>query len=124
MTTRELARFFVRFQAFCFLFYAVYEFTGFGSVYRDYTTIHEFAVANLAAASAFWILMSRFTLQLGAAIFLFCWTEKVIDFVAKGVWSNGALEPDGKGLPNKPPLPRPGESPAQTPSQRPGPADI
>ena len=96
MTTRELARFFVRFQALCFLFYAIYEMTGFGSALRSLQTVHEFTELDSAAAETFWILMSRVTLQLGAAALLYGWTEKVIDFVAKG--------------PGKKEAPRPGEA--------------
>lgn len=86
MSTRDLARFFVRFQALCFLFYAVFELTGFPRAYRSFKMVHEFRELDSAMAEEFWIVVARIGLQLGAAVFLFGWSEKLIDLLTKGVW--------------------------------------
>lgn len=102
MSTRDLARFFLRLQALAFVVYALYDLSDFGSVYRDFKTVHEFREMDSLAAERFWSLMSRVSLQIAIAVLFLGMPEKIIDWLTSGKWpkatqksaSNVAQEPN------------------------------
>ena len=84
MNIRDFARFFVRFQAAVFLFYAVVDFSYIGPYYRSFHLIHEYRDMDSAAASNFAAALFRIGIHLLVALVLFVKAEKVIDYFLGG----------------------------------------
>lgn len=86
MNISEFARFFVRFNALIYAFWAVYELTNFPAYYRNFITLHEFAEVDSIAARDFTAYILRVALIVFAAVVLFGKTDKIIELLTKGRW--------------------------------------
>jgi hypothetical protein len=87
MTIITFARFFVRFNALAFAFWAIYALIDFPAYYRNYRFLHEFPIQNTEAAQDFWCFVLKIALQLLAAVFLFGKTDRTISLLSHGQWS-------------------------------------
>ncbi len=81
MNITTFARFFVRFNALAFLFWAAYALADFPAYYRNYDFVYEFPQAKTAAAQDFWCFILKIALQLLAAVILFAKTDETIKFL-------------------------------------------
>ncbi len=82
MTILTFARFFIRFNALAFLFWALYALIDFPAYYRNYDIIREFPQTGTAYAQDFWCFVLKVALQLLVAVILFGKTDGVISFLS------------------------------------------
>ncbi len=86
MNLDNFARFFVRFNGLCFLFWTVHSLVDLPYVYGTYKIVHEVLPITAAGVREFWMLIARVALQLLAAAVLFGRTDEVITLLLTGEW--------------------------------------
>jgi hypothetical protein len=86
MNLDRFARFFVRFNGLCFLFWAVHELFDFPYLYSSFTIAKETGTTDSILARGFYVFVGKLSLQLLAAALLLLRTDKVITFVLTGKW--------------------------------------
>jgi hypothetical protein len=80
MNTKDLARFFVRFQAAVFVFYGVVAASYFGTYFRAFDTLHATKDLNDAATIIFLGELFRVGIHFVLALILFLNTDRVISY--------------------------------------------
>jgi len=97
MNLDHFARFFVRFNGVCFLFWALFECLGLPFFYLKYVFTQDITLSEVLLAQDFFIALGRICMQLLAAAILLGRTDKLITFILTGQWRLPAREEQDKG---------------------------
>jgi multisubunit Na+/H+ antiporter MnhG subunit len=93
MNLDVFARFFVRFNGLCFVFWALHSLFDFPQVYTNYSIAKETGISGSILAREFYVFAGKFTLEILAAALLLARTNHVITFILTGQWRPGPTKP-------------------------------
>jgi hypothetical protein len=86
MNLDSFARFFVRFNGLCFLFWAIHSLFDFPYLYSNFNIGKETGASGSILSREFYVFVGKFLLEILAATTLLARTDKVITFVLTGAW--------------------------------------
>ncbi len=86
MNLDSFARFFVRFNGLCFLFWGLHDLISFPIYYSDFSSVNEGLFTDSFFGRQFYAYISQVAFQFLGAAFLLLKTNKVITLVLTGQW--------------------------------------